>query len=308
MIKWGKQNQKQRFKCKSCGLLFTRRNQVVKEKNQFIWFKKWVLHRQTFAYLSSESGYSRRTLKTYFHNYLSKAPTLPLYPSERLNLLIDGTYFSNDICLIVYRDNTIKFTQLYRLTSGEYYDEIREDIENLLQLNIHIESITCDGHRAILKAIKLSCKEVILQRCVVHIERECKIWLTTNPKSIAGSELLRIIKKLSLIKQHHQSHEWIMEVYNWHERHKDFINEKSYSLSTQRYWFKHKLVRKAFVHIKNALPNMFQYLFNDRVPKSTNGLESFFGHLKSHLLLHRGLTKEHRKNFIKWYLYFKNNV
>lgn len=156
-------------------MLFTRRNQVVKEKNQFIWFKKWVLHRQTFAYLSSESGYSRRTLKTYFHNYLSKAPTLPLYPSERLNLLIDGTYFSNDICLIVYRDNTIKFTQLYRLTSGEYYDEIREDIENLLQLNINIESITCDGHRAILKAIKLSCKEVILQRCVVHIERECKI-------------------------------------------------------------------------------------------------------------------------------------
>jgi len=259
-------------------------------------------------YLSSESGYSIRTLKTYFHNYLSKAPTLPLYPSEQLNLLIDGTYFKNDICLIVYRDNTIKFTQLYRLTSGEYYHEIKEDIDNLLGLNISIESITCDGHRAILKAIKLSCKDVILQRCVVHIERECRIWLTTNPKSIAGVELLRIVKKLSLITHHHQSHEWIMDLYNWHERHKYFINEKSYSIDTKRYWFKHKLVRRAFVHIKNALPNMFQYLFNDRVPKSTNGLESFFGHLKSHLLLHRGLTKGHRKNFIKWYLYFKNQM
>ncbi len=68
-------------------------------------------------------------------------------------------------------------------------------------------------HRAILKAITLNCKEVILQRCVVHIERD-RIWLTTNPKSIAGSELLRIIKKLILIKQHYQSHEWIMKVYN----------------------------------------------------------------------------------------------
>ena len=104
VIRWGKQNKKQRFKCKSCGLLFTRTNKVVKERNQFIWFKKWVLHRQTFDYLSSESGYSKRTLKTYFQNYLSKAPTLTLYPRERLNLLIDGTYFSNDICLIVYRD------------------------------------------------------------------------------------------------------------------------------------------------------------------------------------------------------------
>lgn len=266
------------------------------------------MHRQTITYLSSESGYSSRTLKTYFHNYLSKAPTLPLYPKEQLNLLIDGTYFSNDICLIVYRDNTIKFTQLYRLTSGEYYHEIKEDIDNLLGLNIKIESITCDGHRAILKAIKQSCKDVILQRCVVHIERECRIWLTTNPKSIAGLELLRIVKKISLITHHHQSHEWIIELYNWYEQHKNYINEKSFSQDSKRYWFKHKLVRRAFVHIKNALPNMFQYLFNDRVPKSTNSLESFFGHLKSHLLLHRGLTREHRKNFIKWYLYFKNKV
>jgi hypothetical protein len=97
-----------------------------------------------------------------------------------------------------------------------------------------------------------------------------------------------------------------MELYNWHELYKNFINEKSYSLDSKRYWYKHKMVRRAFVLIKNALPNMFQYLFNNRVPKSTNGLESFFGHLKSHLLLHRGLTKEHRQNFIKWYLYFKN--
>jgi hypothetical protein len=174
--------------------------------------------------------------------------------------LIDGTYFSNDICLIVYRDNTIKFTQLYRLTSGEYYHEIKEDIDNLLGLNIKIESITCDGHRAILKAIKQSCKDVILQRCVVHIERECRIWLTTNPKSIAGSELLRIVRKISLIAHHHQSHEWIIELYNWYEQHKSYINEKSYSQDSKRYWFKHKLVRRAFVHIKNALPNMFQYL------------------------------------------------
>ena len=154
---------------------------------------------------------------------------MPLHPKEQLNLLIDGTYFSNDICLIVYRDNTIKFTQLYRLTSGEYYHEIKEDIDNLLGLNIKIESITCDGHRAILKAIKQSCKDVILQRCVVHIERECRIWLTTNPKSIAGLELLRIVKKLSLITHHHQSQEWIIELYNWYEQHKNYINEKSFS-------------------------------------------------------------------------------
>ena len=264
------------------------------------------MHRQTISFLSKQSGYSVRTLKNIFHQYLERPPVLSFYPSEKLNLLIDGTYFSNDICLIVYRDNEIKFTQLYRLTDGEYFSEIKEDLENLLRLGIQVESITCDGHKSILKAIRNVCAHVILQRCLVHIQRECRLWLTTHPKSFPGLSLLAIVNKLHTISSHQQSQEWMMDIYNWHTIHKDYIQLKSFSVNTKRYWFKHKMVRKAFVHIKNALPNMFEFLFNKRVPKTTNGLESFFGHLKSHLLLHRGLTKEHRKNFIKWYLYFKN--
>jgi hypothetical protein len=264
-----------------------------------------VLNRQTVDFLSKESGYSSRTLKRLFDHYLSKPPTLSYYPSERLNLLIDGTYFTNDICLVVYRDNQVKFTQLYRLSTGENFEEIKEDLTNLLKLGVQIESITCDGHRSLLKAIKKVCANVILQRCTVHIQRECRLWLTSNPKSEAGLSLLRITNKLSQINSHYKAQVWIKELMDWHIQYESYINEKSIS-STGRYWYKHKMVRRSFIMIKNALPNLFQYLFNDRVPKSTNALESFFGHLKSHLLLHRGLTKEHRKSFIKWYLFFRN--
>ena len=51
---------------------------------------------------------------------------------------------------------------------------------------------------------------------------------------------------------------------------------------------------------------MFHYLDNEKMPKSTNGLESFFGHLKGHLNVHIGLSKGHRKDFVRWYLFFKN--
>ena len=107
MILWGKQKGKQRFKCKSCGLLFTRQNKEVTFSNQFVWFRKWVLNRQTLSYISDESGYSIRTLKRLFARYLDRAPTLKFFPRERLNLLIDATYFSNDICLVIYRDNQV---------------------------------------------------------------------------------------------------------------------------------------------------------------------------------------------------------
>ncbi len=288
--------------------MFVWKNTIVQASNRFIWFKKWALDRQTYKQLSKTSGYSIRSLKSYFHDYLSQAPTLPLYPKETLHLLIDGTYFSNDICLIIYRDSEIKFTQLYRISDGERYEEIKEDLNNLLSLGINIHSITCDGHRAILKAIKNSCKQTIVQRCLVHIQRECRIWLTLRPKSIEGLALLKIVNQLHLISNEQSYQQWIRSLFVWYENHKDYINEKSRSILTGRYWYKHKMVRKAFVHIKNALPDMFHYLGNDKIQKSTNGLESYFGHLKNHVLLHRGLTTTHRKNFIKWYIYFRNKL
>lgn len=306
VIKWGTQNNKQRFKCKSCGLLFTRSNKKVAEANRFVWFKKWVIGRQTLKQLSDESGYSDRTLKRYFHSYLENKPTWNIYPSEKVNLLIDGTYFKNDLCLVLYRDNNIKFTQLYRLTTGEWYEELKEDIENLFALGISIESITCDGHRALLKAIKKSKKEIIVQRCLIHIQRMCRIWLTMRPQSLAGSELRLIVSQLHRIKTPLERDYWIVRLVKWFNAHQSFVNEKSYNPDSSRYWYKHKLLRRSFTVIRRALPDMFHYIDNPRIPKSTNGLESFFGHLKNHLTIHRGLSMKHKRNFIVWYLYFKN--
>lgn len=52
-----------------------------------------------------ESGLSKRTLQRMFAQYLSPSPKLSVYPSEKVNLIIDGTYFTRDLCLILYRDN-----------------------------------------------------------------------------------------------------------------------------------------------------------------------------------------------------------
>lgn len=66
------------------------------------------------------------------------------------------------------------------------------------------------------------------------------------------------------------------------------------------------MVRRAFVTINRALPNMFHYLDNPSIPKSTNSIESYFGHLKNHLDIHFGLAKGNRIKFMKWYIHFTN--
>lgn len=307
-IKWGKQAGKQRYKCKNCGILFTGSNISVSKKNREHWFGQWIIGKQTFSQLVVQSGYSERTLKRYFYDYLSRYPQWQIVKKERVNLLLDGTYFANKLCLVLYRENNVKATLFYRLSDGEWEEELCEDLQNILSLGIEIESITCDGLRNILKAVKKTSPNTVIQRCLVHIQRECLAWLTRSPQSVAGCELRLIVNRLHTIDNHDKWGYWVVDLIRWHSRHKDFINQKTFQENTGRYWFTHKSVRKAFIHIKRALPDMFHYLDNPKIPKTTNGLESFFGHLKQNISLHRGLSKEHYKNYVKWYLFYKSNA
>lgn len=305
-IKWGKQSGKQRYRCKNCDILFSIVNNSVKTNNLQIWFKKWVVHYHTFELLSKESGYSISTLQRFFYKQLAMPPLWEISTSNKVNLLIDATYFSNKICLVVYRNDKIGFTQLYRLTDGEWFEEIAEDLANLLQLGIGIESITCDGHKAILKAVRTVCPNVPLQRCIFHIQNMCRIWLTRYPKTEVGKDLMKLINILHKVENQNDKQFWIIEYKKWYFKHRQYIEEMSFNPHSGRRWHKHKLIFRCYSVIKRALPNMFNYLENRNIPKTTNGLESFFGHLKDTLSIHRGLTMEHKNNFIKWYLYFKN--
>lgn len=295
----------QRFKCKNCGIFFTRNNPEQRLENRFIWFKKWVLERQTFKTLSRDSGLSIDTLQRTFYAFLEKSPTVHIRKREHVNLRIDATYFEQ-FCMLCYQDNEDGYTQLIRFTDGEHYEEIKEDLDNLIKLGVQIESITTDGHKSILKAIKKSLPDTIVQRCLVHIQRMCLLWLTRFPKHSAGVELRQHILLLLKIKTHNDRIFWVQELEKWHERHKSYLKERTYNAASGRYWYKHKLLRRSYMTIKRALPNMFHYLNNLNIPSTTNGIEGFFSHLKNHLDLHRGLTVEHRVNFIKWYVYLSN--
>ena len=238
---------------------------------------------------------------------MNSPPVFSIPQKESVHIIIDGTYFSSDICLVVYRNSEIKCTQLYRLTDNERYEEIKEDLENLRALNINVQSITCDGHRAILKAIrKVYSNRMVVQRCLVHIQRMSRIWLTKEPKSIAARELRTLTQQIHRITTHEQKLYWLRALYDWDTAHQIFIQEKSFNPLTNRVWYTHKMVRRVRYLLIHAFSDMFHYLDNEKIHKSTNALESFFGHLKDNLSIHRGLTIHNRKNFIKWYLHLRN--
>ena len=226
---------------------------------------------------------------------------------EKVNLRLDATYFSQ-FCVLCYQDNQEGYTQMIRFSSGEHYEEIKEDLDNLIKLGLKIESITTDGHKSILKAIKKSIPDVRAQRCLVHIQRMCLLWLTRFPKHVAGQQLRQLVLQILKIKTPNDRLYWTQQLELWYKEHKPYLQEKTVNEATGRYWYTHKLLRRSYFTIKRALPNMFHYLLDPDIPSTTNGIEGFFGHLKNHLDLHRGLSIQHRIDFIKWYVFFANKT
>ena len=108
------------------------------------------------------------------------------------------------------------------------------------------------------------------------------------------------------IETHNDSLYWKSLFKQWCDTYQDYLNTRSYKPETNTQWYTHKMVRKAYVHIRRAMPDMFHYTENNSIPKTTNALESFFGHLKENISLHRGLSYNHYQNYVKWYLYFRN--
>lgn len=306
VIRWGKQGNKQRFKCKNCGIHFTRNDPTQCLENRFVWFKKWVVERQTYKTLSRDSGLSIDTLQRTFYAFLERSPTVKILKRSDVHLRVDATYFKQ-FCLLCYQDHDDGYTQLIRFSDGEHYGEIKEDLDNLIKLGLQIESITTDGHKSILKAIKKSLPDVLVQRCLVHIQRMCLLWLTRYPKHPAGVQLRQMVLFLLQIKTENDRLYWTSELNLWYQLHKDYLKEKTYNQLTGRYWYTHRLLRRSYFVIKRALPNMFHYLSNPNIPATTNGIEGFFSHLKNHLDMHRGLTIKNRINFIKWYVYLSND-
>jgi len=265
-----------------------------------------VIERLTYRYLINDSKRSQSSLQRLFKHYLNHPPKFQIKRRAKAHLIIDGTYWNNDTCLILYYDNDIKYTQLYRITKSETYREIKEDLENLRNLGIGIESITCDGNKAILKAVRKVYPEIILQRCTVHVHRMTHIWLRIKPIHYASKDLKKLINLLPKVETYNDKLQFTRIFLQWYEANKAFVNEKTINQKTQRWWYKHRNLRRASVMILKALPDLFHYIDNPKVPKSTNALESFFGHLKDTLSIHRGLSYKNRKAFITWYLHFKN--
>jgi transposase-like protein len=216
-------------------------------------------------------------------------------------MIYDATYFHKDGCLLNLMNGIDQKIIAHLYVKKESFKEAYPWFASLKQQGLNPRFITTDGERSIMRAMRLVWPEVIIQRCLYHLQREGMRWLRTYPKTEAGKELRAILSQINRIKSVAERDVFIRRYIEWLKTYQDYV----YSLPQST--IAHKDLKRTLVLINNALPDMFHFLKDRNIYSTTNPLEGFHSRLKSDYRRHRGLTKEHKIQYINWYCYFENN-
>ena len=136
-----------------------------------------------------------------------------------------------------------------------------------------------------------------LQRCIVHVQRQGLGWCRQYPKTPEAKGLRKLFLALSEVKSQTAEVQLLRQALTWEERFGPGITK---SLNQGRVFTDLVMARRTLL---KALPNLFHFLQDRRIPTSTNALEGYFARLKEKYRRHRGMDLKNRHAFFQWYFY-----
>jgi len=215
-------------------------------------------------------------------------------------LQFDGTYFKHENCLMVLMDNATSKVIAHKYHYRENYESAYQIFKEMNDDALNPEVITIDGNTSVIRALRAVWPDIIIQRCITHIQRQGLSWLRRYPKTKASKDLRRILLSITEVKDRERRDIFITAFENWEKQYGQFVQSLP---STHKVYGDLQRTRSLVLH---ALPNMFHYLDNKCIAATTNKLEGYFSRLKELYRKHRGLSKKHRKNYFAWYINLKN--
>ncbi len=160
-------------------------------------------------------------------------------------------------------------------------------------------SCTVDGNPQVIKVLRKLWPEIVIQRCLVHVQRQGLMWCRVNPAQSYARKLRELFVKVTCIRSKEERDLFLGSLIQW---------EKEYGVHLKRRPERGRVfsdIKRARSMLLNALPDMFHYLDDPFIPPTTNSLEGYFSRLKGQYWQHRGLTKERLDNYFNWFLLLK---
>lgn len=294
---------KQRFKCNVCRVVRCRQRLDLKDRNTARLKRRWMLGMNSISDLAKEFKIHRTTLSRRFtqtKTVLKKISPKKL-PSE-LVIILDGTAISKQKILSLAYEKISDQPLAWSFDTHESYSSWRELLLAIKQ-HFKVFAIVSDGQKGLKKAIKEIFPNVHHQRCMTHVIRLSLTKLTKNPQTKVGKDLRDLVLILSKVKVQIDANVWKKLFKLWDQYYDPFLNEKSLNILTNRKHFTHRRLRSVRSLIKNAVPDLFWFLQDSRIPNTTNIVEGGINSPLSELIRrHRGVTNEQKELLVSDYL------
>ena len=180
--------------------------------------------------------------------------------------------------------------------------------------------VVCDGGPGMHAALKEHWRNARVQRCLVHLQRNVRKYVTTRSKTPAGKALWGLALKLTRVKTADDAAAWSKLLIEWESAFLHLTKERSYRKTapevpswvreTQQWWYTHQRLRSGYQVLRRAIDRGHLFTFLDKelqhlsVPSTTNGIEGGTNSpMRLQLLHHRGMSEEHQRRLIEWWLY-----
>jgi hypothetical protein len=301
MQKWGKhRNGKVRYRCPHCGANGTRLRPDITQKYHRQLYQKWLLSKLTLTDFAIKYGVTRRTLDRWFIPF-RKEKILPKdHPIRSDIFIIDGYYVEYGAVVLIAQNpqnQVVGWHFTYRENTATWS-------EFLNKISTFPFAIVCDGQKGMLKAIQARYPGVIIQRCQFHVIHQVNTLLTKRPETDAAQKLKNIVNQITQVKTKEDLKVWLRLYKRWYHKYHDFLNEKTYQLQLtptgkQKWHYTHGRLHRAHFHLKQALPNLFQYLRYPQIPNTSNRIEGGINaQLQRQIDYHRGTKLFQRRQII----------
>lgn len=301
MQKWGTHpSGTQRYRCLKCHDNGVRKRDDLIQKYRRILYQKWLLSKFTLSDFGNSYKVDRRTLDRWFKPFRDQDLLANEVNCRGKVVVIDGYYLQYGATVLVAQmtENTVigwsfTYAENYTTWLGFFYT-----------IKSFPLAIVCDGQKGMLKAIKLRWPGIVIQRCQFHVIHQVNILLTKHPETMAATQFKDLVNEITDVKTRDDLGSWLIQYRSWYRQYQLFFKERTYqeyttSTGRRKWHYTHGHLHAANSHLKNALPNLFQYLRYPEIPNTSNRIEGGINALiQRRIDSHRGTTLFQRRQII----------
>ena len=284
-IRKGMQEGHQRWQCTECKKKFQANKKILPSKEEL--FCLYVFNKQTLKELSQRYHEKREVFQVMFDNISFKEKE---HQPRELAICVDTTFFG-DFGVVVFRDEITKENLWWRFVDDERLEYYKEGKEFLEGKGYVFTSVTADG----LPGLPNVFKGIPFQYCHFHARKNITKYITRNPRTPAGVELMYIMHDL----KNYTYTTFVKDLMKWNMTHQSFLKEKT--IHSDNSWsYTHRKLRSAIRSMVHMSPYLFTYQTraDTYIPPTTNTLEGHFSHIKVRVGCHRSISLQRKQKMI----------